>query len=448
MDYLGDNGALGLGLTSDQTDKVLQFQDLTGIEDMTICRDVLQRHEWNLEVAVQEQLNIREGRPSVYASESRPPAVVSDHFGQHIYYTPPTDGSGSGIKGLLKTVLSFVWNMGYSTLMTVLQLSCRFLGLEYQPPTDPVMEIVEFIRTYEEKYSPEHPVFYQGTFPQVLNDAKRELRFLLVYLHNSNAIDTEKFCRDTLSNPDVVRYVNQNFLFWGCSINSKEGSRTLNAVKANHYPFLAVLVLKDNRMTIVGRLEGYSDPGLFVQRLSSVVNEYEINLVSARADRFEASINRSLRSQQDEAFLESLRADQEKERRKEEQRMAQEAEKARLEQEAREEEERRQSIAQEKMDAVYRVPDEPEASHPDAVHVVFKLPCGSRLERRFLKTHSLEAVFYFVFCHPKAPDSFEITTNFPKRVLLCRPDSAEFIQTLADAGLKNREVLFVNDLDA
>lgn len=120
-----------MGLTGDQTEKVLQFQDLTGIEDMTICRDVLQRHQWNLEVAVQEQLNIREGRPSVYASESRPPAVVSDHLGQHIYYTPPTDGSGSGFKGLLKTVLGFFWNMCYSTIIAVLQISRRLLGKGY-----------------------------------------------------------------------------------------------------------------------------------------------------------------------------------------------------------------------------------------------------------------------------------------------------------------------------
>lgn len=48
------------GLTSDQTERLLQFQDLTGIEDVTVCRDVLQRHQWNLEVAVQEQLNIRQ----------------------------------------------------------------------------------------------------------------------------------------------------------------------------------------------------------------------------------------------------------------------------------------------------------------------------------------------------------------------------------------------------
>lgn len=41
-----------MGLTPGQTDKILQFQDLTGIEDMSICRDVLQRHQWDLEVSI------------------------------------------------------------------------------------------------------------------------------------------------------------------------------------------------------------------------------------------------------------------------------------------------------------------------------------------------------------------------------------------------------------
>lgn len=126
MDYLGDNA--GLGLTSDQTEKVLQFQDLTGIEDMSICRDVLQRHQWNLEVAVQEQLNIREGRPSLYATETRPPAVVSDHLAQHIFYTPPTDGSGSGFRGILKTMISYFWEFCYNTLMAFFQIGRRLLG--------------------------------------------------------------------------------------------------------------------------------------------------------------------------------------------------------------------------------------------------------------------------------------------------------------------------------
>ncbi|KAH0999346.1 hypothetical protein HUJ05_010738 [Dendroctonus ponderosae] len=452
MDYPNENG--GLGLTSDQTEKVLQFQDLTGIEDITICRDVLQRHQWNLEVAVQEQLNIREGRPSVYATESRPPAVVNDLLGQLIYFAPPTDGSGSGFKRYFRAIVGFMWNVCYSTLITVLQLTRRLLGLEYRPRTDPLQEVMQFIQTYEEKYGCEHPVFYQGTFAQVLNDAKRELRFLAVYLHDPDAVDADPFCRRTLSNPEVVRYINSNFLFWACSATSEEGKRSMTAVRCGYFPFMALLVLKENRMTIVGRLEGHSEPDLLLQRMRTIVNEFEVNLVQARADRFEQSINRTLRQHQDAAFLESLKADQLKEQRKEERKRAEEEAKRQIEQARgsgnfKEEEERKHALQKEKIDSVDKVPSEPDLSHPDAVHVVFKLPSGMRLERRFLKSHSLEHVFYFVFCHPHSPDSFEITTNFPKRVLNCRPaQQLGKVQTLEEAGLKNREVLFINDLDA
>ncbi|CAH0564151.1 unnamed protein product [Brassicogethes aeneus] len=449
MDYLGQNGALGL--TTEQTEKVLQFQDLTGIEDMTVCRDVLQRHQWNLEVAVQEQLNIREGRPSVYATETRPPAVVSDHLAvQHVYYAPPTDGSAGGVGGLVRAVVGLLWNMCYSTIMTLLQITRRMLGLEYRPRTDPVEEVMDFIRTYEDRYTSVHPVFYRGTFSQALNDAKRELRFLLVYLHDDASRDTEQFCRNSLAHADVVDYVNANFLFWACGADSEEGRRTLNAVKSSGatFPLLSVLVLKEGRMTIVGRQEGFCEASLTVQRLANVVAEFDVCLAQARADRVEQSINRSLRAHQDEAFQESLRADQEKERKREELRRREEDERRRAEEEEQAEHQRRLSIRKEKIESITRVPDEPDSTNPDAVHVVFKLPCGSRLDRRFLKSHSLEHVFYFVFSHPKAPDSFEITTNFPKRVLPCNPEGASNFMTLEEAGLKNREVLFVHDLDA
>lgn len=55
-------------------------------------------------------------------------------------------------------------------------------------------------------------------------------------------------------------------------------------------------------------------------------------------------------------------------------------------------------------------------------------------------------MYNFIFCHPTSPDYFELTTNFPKRVLQTRDSSAE--QTLQQAGVQNREVLFVNDLEA
>lgn len=226
-----DNGAEGL--SESQTEMVIQFQDFTGIDDMTVCRDVLTRHQWQLEVAIQEQLNMREGRPSVYATESRPPTVINDRFMQHIFTSSPnnnpddqlegTPGGGPfSIFGLVRYIFRMCYNALTSNLMLLLNM---FRGTTPDRiVTDPLGDVLNFITAYNEKYV-QHPVFYQGTYSQALNDAKRELRFLLVYLHSEqkNARQAESLCRNALANQEVVDYVNRNMLFWACDVSSPEG---------------------------------------------------------------------------------------------------------------------------------------------------------------------------------------------------------------------------------
>lgn len=42
------------------------------------------------------------------------------------------------------------------------------------------------------------------------------------------------------------------------------------------------------------------------------------------------------------------------------------------------------------MERKLRIPEEPESSDPNSIRVLIKLPNGKRLERRFLKSHSLQ----------------------------------------------------------
>ncbi|KAJ9584534.1 hypothetical protein L9F63_021144 [Diploptera punctata] len=432
-------------LTAEQTEKILQFQDLTGIEDISVCRDVLQRHAWDLEVSVQDQLNMREGRPSVFASDVHTPAVVNDHSAQHVFFSPPRDNSPNSVTGLFKYVVSLVLQMCYNTIASILQLTFRLL----QPDprryvTDPVGDVMSFIRSYEEKYGLQHPVFYQGTYSQALNDAKQELRFLLVYLHCEDHQDTANFCRFTLPDPEVISYINTNMLFWACSVTTSEGYRVSQALRENGYPFLAVIVLHDSRMTVVGRLEGPVEPRELIVRLRTIVSDNEVALIAARAERFQRKSvdprnfsTRRLRQQQDQAYLGvPLRSPEFREKLQREERELQK-------------QHRKQEIQRQKIEFQKHIPDEPSSDHPDAVHIVIKLPNGTRLERRFLQNHSLEAVYYYVFCHPASPDTFEIATNFPKRVLNCTPQhDGNKVLTLHEAGLRRREVLFVYDLEA
>lgn len=211
---------------------------------MNVCRDVLQRHNWDLEVAIQEQLNIKEGRPSVYATESRPPTVINDRFTQQVFTSADRtvstthsnnnnsdEGGGgrNGLFGMVRYLFNYVFNLCYNTISTNLAfVMSLFRNGQERIVTDPLGDVLSFIQSYKDKY-PVHPVFYQGTYAQALNDAKRELKFLLVYLHSErqNSTDVASMCRNCLANDKVIEYINRNMLFWACDIESPEGERSL-----------------------------------------------------------------------------------------------------------------------------------------------------------------------------------------------------------------------------
>ncbi|XP_046396416.1 FAS-associated factor 2 [Ischnura elegans] len=462
---MADNQAL----SAEETEKLLQLQELTGIDDMSVCRDVLQRHSWDLEVAVQDQLNMREGRPSVFFSsrERDNPVPVMDAVGSgpsRNIVPMRAFPSGSwwrwgeaagetrrrGITGFITGLFSFVFRLCYGTIASIIFSAVNM----FRPDprlfgSDPVTDVAAFVSEFESNFGPQHPVFFRGSYSDALAHAKRDLRFLLVYLHSPQHQDTPTFCRCTLGDPDFVAFVDAQALFWGCSVTSPEGYRVALMLRECSYPFLALLVLRDTRMTVVGRLEGAIGPRELIATLQELMSENEASLIAARADRNERSFTQTLRRQQDEAYEESLRADREKERRRQEEREREEEERRRVEEAIREEQRRIEEIRKQKIDWACRVPDEPSADDPEAVYVVIKLPSGKRLERRFRLQHSLQCLYYYVFCHPDSPDSFEIATNFPKRVLQCMPtDTIPCVQTFEEAGLRRGEVLFVYDLEA
>ena len=49
--------------------------------------------------------------------------------------------------------------------------------------TDPTADVRVFREGFESKYGTTHPTFHAGSYSQVLDEAKKELKFLLVYLH-------------------------------------------------------------------------------------------------------------------------------------------------------------------------------------------------------------------------------------------------------------------------
>ncbi|CAL1527959.1 unnamed protein product [Lymnaea stagnalis] len=441
-------------LNPEQTEKLLQFQDLTGIDHMQRCRQILEGHDWNIEAAVQDTFNEQEGAPTVFhrpppRQEERAPQVNLQPANQRVILYPGRRPQGifQWTYYLLTMPIRFVW----TTIFDILRSFVNFFRPDPRRfVTDPLRDVVNFISSFESRYGQVHPVFYQGTYSQALNDAKKELRFLLVYLHSEDHQNTDQFCREVLCSENFVNFVNVHMLFWACNTSSPEGYRVSQALREHAYPFLAVIVLRDNKMSVVARIEGSVTGSVeLVERLEQVMAENETSLTTARAERAERSFNQSLRQQQDEAYLESLRADQEKAKT-----FSRGSKRAAVlgkivfvvvgsslcTQRERE---------QKKSELERVLPLEPEASDPDAIRIMLKIPNGNRIERRFHRSQSLKWLYYYVFCHKDCPDDFQIVTNYPRRTLPCEPnDPNKDPPSFADVGLGKSELLFVFDNEA
>ena len=65
-------------------------------------------------------------------------------------------------------------------------------------------------------------------------------------------------------------------------------------------------------MTVVAKIEGNISSSQLMDRMTRCMADNEASLISERADREERSFNQTLREEQDRAYEESLKADQEK----------------------------------------------------------------------------------------------------------------------------------------
>lgn len=469
-------------LSPEEMDKLVQLQDITGMEDLQICRALLESNGWDLEATAREQLNLPHSsqdnqRPpdKPIAPHTQAPEVVPIRQGVNGPMEHRAAGGRGGVvvnRGffswtlyMLSLPLRWPLNIAYKAMTGIFQFVASLFGfgpsnsrpIRFWPPTtpfDPHLDVLRFRESFNEEFGFQHPEFFSGTYAQVLEKAKKDLQFLLVYLHSQNHPDTNRFCRTTLASTQLMNFViEHNLLVWGCSVESGEGCRVSQALRESRYPFLAVVVLRQNRMMIVGRFEGFMSSEDLLPNLMQIIRDNEAYIVAARAERQERQINQQIRLEQDAALQESLRQDQEKERKKREEVERKEREQAEERRLREETDRKKETIRKLKIDLADRIPDEPDSANPETVRILIKFPGGQRLERRFLKQDSLKSLFYFVFCHPDSPDEFEITTNFPRKVVPCRPEDLNQLDqfeanTFQEEGFNQSTILFVNDLDA
>lgn len=346
---------------------------------------------------------------------------------------------------LIQTVLFFPFTLSYKVvntlfyfLSTIFPFLPRFTGYypanrsathSVQKVYDPKDTAAKVIRAFEETYGEKEIKFYEGGFAQAFDEAKRELKFLLVLLQSDEHDATSTFNKQILTDPKVVEFLKQrssSTIVWLGNVANSEGLQISESLKCTTFPFVLLLAPapKSPRSSVVVikslvKLEGEDSPGLNnVDSFISAIEEKMEAHMPVRAtllyDKQEREMERRLREEQDEAYQRSLEQDRERARKLKEEKLNKELKER--EQKAKEEEEARQRelfqknrrnwrlwrIAQlgPEYDAVTPVGSPAgNSAATRAARINIRAPDGTRIIHKFKGDQTLDDIYAFWDCH-------------------------------------------------
>ncbi|KAJ3268694.1 FAS-associated factor 2 [Terramyces sp. JEL0728] len=433
-------------LDPEQQESVQQFQNISGINQVSLAIEILENHDWDLPQAVESFLT-EQTIPSKVQSEpssSRTPTRTPARAPAQVRTAGAVSRPKPSIFSLLTT--PFIW--GYKLLWNILTVTLSFFPFwknrRIRASTDPTDCAIKFRKEFIKNYGEKGPQFFEGSYSNALDAAKRELRYMLAVLNSEEHDDNDLFCRDTLTSDLFSSFIrDKDVLVWGGSVLESEPFKVAELLGATKYPFMALIALHDSRMKVVHRFEGITEPEAFISITSNFMNQLDQFYNQARAEKRERELARSIREQQDMAYQQSLKADREKaEKLKREQEAAAQLERAAKLQEI-EIELKRQQKREYKLQLAQNLPSEPEQKD-NVANLSIRLPNGTRLTRRFDAETKIKNLHDFIESNDLEPidllSEFVIVNTYPRK------EYTDLNLTFKDAGLYPSAAVIVEEV--
>eukprot|EP00301_Raphidiophrys_heterophryoidea_P022640 c6752_g1_i2.p1 GENE.c6752_g1_i2~~c6752_g1_i2.p1 ORF type:complete len:543 (+),score=132.35 c6752_g1_i2:197-1630(+) len=398
-------------------------------------RQMLELSNWSLESAIATHFEIHAGNldcgqapPAASASRLTRPQIQSQIQSQQqqipqtasrellslrhtrIFRLPYVSWIFSSLTSRFFNVVTFFSQFIPSPIIRLLSIpfNIKSLRMLASPAPRPVPRSMAAISSsqfrtklvdYSELY-PElsHPLFYPGTFREALRAARDNFRFLLVIIHSDQNRGCSVFCRQTLCDPELVAFINSNFVLWFGDVANSEAFGLQASLGARDLPLVAVMGSVNGQQVALQKSEGFVTATELIATLQNALNEHGAVLVAARLDSEERATARLLREEQDRDYQEALLMEQLKEQEARERQLQEEqAVLQRAEEESRRvaDQERRDQLRLERKEAKrLGLPAEP-ARGAGVVSVAIRTP-ASRLQRRFLVSDKIQIIMDFV----------------------------------------------------
>ena len=186
-----------------------------------------------------------------------------------------------------------------------------------------------FIREFGEENGDHTLPFVETGFNLAMDNAKRDLKFLMVVLLSPSHDDNSAWIRETLLSNALKQFISSqsdDLMLWGGSVQDAEAYQVSEVLKCTKFPFVALLCHNASAgasgLTTVMRSAAPSATEL-TAKLGAAMTAHRTQLATTRAQRSEQQASRNLRDEQDSAYERSLAQDRERARLRREEEAAQ-----------------------------------------------------------------------------------------------------------------------------
>ncbi|CAF0811906.1 unnamed protein product [Rotaria sordida] len=396
----------GNNLTEEQRNTLGRFQEFTGIDSIETSLQYLHAHDWNVERAINTALTTDSDLPTPNGSLQNEQSIPHN-TALTVRYIPNI------ALQLFRTPLSFLYSFylkfqPFLPVRIVRVVFSFFRSLLWkEPPRDPLSEIENYYTYFNKKYGTKHPTFYRGSLSQALRDAQREARLLFVYLHDKNSALCDRFCGEVLCGDALQSTVAGNLL-WSTSRDTQEGIDATRLLNARSFPCFCIIVHHGSQQTVQLKLERYTDADECLAEIIYGVQHADQTLQYNRERRTMSDSRGRLLQEQNAAYLDSVRADQEKA----EQRLREENERRKIEEE---QQRKLQEFAVFRDRLKQTLPSEPSSTENETIQVSIRLPADDPIRRRFRRNDSAKLLFEFAWTNSNVPNQFELLWGYPRK---------------------------------
>ncbi|KAG7387819.1 UBX domain-containing protein 7, partial [Phytophthora boehmeriae] len=249
-------------------------------------------------------------------------------------------------------------------------------------------------------FQPPTAIMFPGTYADARTQAKNENKWLLVNIQDEIVFASHMLNRDTWSDDVVQNLVASGFVFWQSYWVAEHGKKFCTLYQIARETLPVIIIIDPRTGEIRQRWSGFLEPQDLTEKLSDFCCMHTVDSPSTEQKK-EAVEPNIMDASEDDQVAAAIAAS-----------MQNNSDEGEANHYADIMEEKDEEQAQE---PIVALSPEPEVGAPGVTRIQIRVPDGSRLTRRFLKSDPLAMVWSFV--KEQVPEArgraFELRTAFP-----------------------------------